>query len=629
MTQDGYANGGAATAAAADRISASVDSLAQALLGTDVTRQPLSALTGFRTPGPPAPAPALFDHWLTVSGPGRLAVRGLGTLVAADPVTAPAAPSATAAVDRLLARYGHAPVRGVPGPPDAAAFHLPVSAEPSAAQLRPEFAAPLARLAAGRQTLTPAELPTGSGVQIRLAVPPAFHALTVRGGSEQLADQLAEVADELFASTGVPPRRDWAVLSAVLADAVEAAGVLYAGVAAVEIEGRPSNASLVVARHRDPAPITELAAELANSRPHAEVWTVILPSGPAAVLVQGRTAEVPGLLSQDGARRWLVTSVVQAFLPLPDGESVLTVQLGTAQGEDWALYTEVFADLLRSIETGWDGVTAPVAAAPAPTPPAPTAPAPTPTPAPAPTPPPVLPPPPAAPPTPPTRGTPVNIPPPDFNPFAPPTTPATPAPAAAPTPTPTPTPVAAQQPLDPFGTVTADQPLDPFGTVTRNTSAPAPAAPTVARPHLRPPRHPRPKSSARAARAPRSTSRRPTSTPSPPSPKPPPRHRRPKSSARAARAPRSTSRRPTSTPSPRSPRPPPQHPAHRPPPHPCGTRSRKPALSPAAGTPGGCCCPAGPRPRRRRGSRSRSPYRRSAPGGCHRAARSRRPSPRG
>ncbi|MDH6109147.1 hypothetical protein P3T36_006230 [Kitasatospora sp. MAP12-15] len=426
MTQDGYADGGTAAAAAAERISASVDALADALLGPGATRQPLAALTGFREPSDADRAPALFDHWLTLSGPGRLAVRGLGTLVSGGSAR-PAAPTTATTVERLLARYGHAPVRGVVGPPDAAAFQLPVSAEPSGAPLRPEFAAPLARLAAGRQTLTPAELPTGQGVQVRLAVPPAFHALTARGDGAALAEQLAEVADELFAGADSTARRDWAVVGATLADPAEAAGVLYAGVAAVRIEGRPSNASLVVALHHAPGTIAELAGELANSRPQAEVWTVILPSGPAAVLVQGRTAAVPGVLAQDGARRWLVTSVVQAFLPLPDGESVLTVQLGTAQGEDWALYTEVFAQLLQSIEIGWDGVgPALKTAVPAP---------------------PVLP----------------------------------PAAAPAPAPAPIPEPAPARQPLDPFGTVTADQPLDPFGTVTRTTDAQPPAsAPAVA-----------------------------------------------------------------------------------------------------------------------------------------------------
>lgn len=356
MTQHEYP-GSAPVSAAADRISATLDSLAEALLGADVTRQPVTVLRR-RTDGPSAP---LFDVWLAPNGPGQVALPGLGTLVRGDsprPAGSGPAASASGTVRRLLARYGHAPVRGLggaDGPLDATAFQLPVSSEPSAAQLRPVFAAPLAELAAGQQTLTPAELPTGNGVQIRLLVPPAFHALTVQGGDEALAEQLGEVADELFASAKTPVRRDWAVIGATLTEEIAAAGVRYAGLAALEIDGQPSNASLVVALGHSPAPITQLAADLANSRPQAEVWTVILPSGPAAVLVQGRTAAVPGTLTPDGTRRWTVTSVVQAFLPLPDGVSVLTVQLGTARGEDWELYAGIFADLLRSIELGWDG----------------------------------------------------------------------------------------------------------------------------------------------------------------------------------------------------------------------------------------------------------------------------------
>ena len=435
MTQDGYAGGGAEVAAAADRISATLDSMAHALLGAEVSRQPHTALrarsdeASAAGTGPldkasaigagpldEASAPStgpLFEQWLSPAGPGRLAVRGLGTLVEGGSVPAPGAEAASAAgtVRRLLARYGEGPVRGVDGlyrPLDAAAFQLPVSAEPSAARLRPEFTAPLAELADGRQTLTAAELPTGSGVRVRLAVPPAFHALTARGGERALAEQLGEVADELFAGCGTATRRDWAVVAATLAEETEAADVLYAGVAALRIEGRPSNASLVVALGQSPRPITELAAQLADARPQAEVWTVIVPSGPAAVLVQGRTAAVPAALAPDGLRRWVVSSVVQAFLPLPDGLSVLTVQLGTAHGEDWALYTEVFADLLRSVEIGWDGEGAPgpvPLAAPAPAPAAELPPRP-------------VAPPPAAPATP-AQGTPLRPLPADFNPFAP------------------------------------------------------------------------------------------------------------------------------------------------------------------------------------------------------------------
>ena len=184
MTQDGQGGlTGAAVAAAAERISASLDSLAEALLGPAVTRHSPDALFS----GPPVPGgPALFDIWLTRTGPGRLARPGHGTLVSCTP-PAPAAASA-GTIEQLMTRYGRAAVRGVPYAQHAAAFQLPVSAEPSAARLRPAFAAPLAELAAGRQTLAPAELPTGSGVEVRFTVPPAFHALTVRGADEASAE---------------------------------------------------------------------------------------------------------------------------------------------------------------------------------------------------------------------------------------------------------------------------------------------------------------------------------------------------------------------------------------------------------------------------------------------------------
>ncbi|MFE9427329.1 hypothetical protein ACFYNO_30660 [Kitasatospora sp. NPDC006697] len=484
MTQDGYGGGagspvGAAAIAAgtpAELISATIDSFADALLGQRATRQPGSALQAG------VPGEALFATWLTQSGPGRLALPRTGTLVSCTggrPAPGSAGTAGTAA--RLLARFGEGPVRGLAGAPTAAGFQLPVSAEPSAARLRPPFAAPLAELAGGRHTLGPAELPTGTGVEVRLLVPPAFHALTVRGSDEALAAQLAEVAEELFAADGPAVRRDWAVLTALLADDAAEAGVRYAGLAAVEIDGRPSNASLVVAVQPNRTPIAELAAELATARPQAEVWTVILPSGPAVVLVQGRTGAVPAALAEDGSRRWVVSSVVQAFMPLPDGASLLSVQLGTAHGEDWERYAELFAQLLRSVELGWDGVDAratvpvdvtdtTVAPLSAPVPPAPPVPPAVPV-------VPVVPPPPSMPPT-------VPAPAPEPRPAAQPEPRPTPAPAPEPAPEPKPA------PLDPFGTVMAGQPAEPPRAVASTPPPPAPPTASPVAPPVAPPTTP-------------------------------------------------------------------------------------------------------------------------------------------
>lgn len=208
------------------------------------------------------------------------------------------------------------------------------------------------------------------------AGPAAGGAVTVQGvdpataaAAAELTAHLAEVAEELFSGTGPEPRRDFAVVAASLADAFTASGTVYAGVCAVETDGRPSDATLVVSLAQHPLPITGLATELATVRRHAEVWTVLLPAGPAAVLVEGRSVPVPGPLAADGRRRWTVTAVVEAFVPLPDGVSVLCVQLTTGQQQDWELYTEVFAELLTSVQFGWDGVAGKLTAPAVPAPP--------------------------------------------------------------------------------------------------------------------------------------------------------------------------------------------------------------------------------------------------------------------
>ncbi|MCU7825668.1 hypothetical protein, partial [Kitasatospora sp. DSM 101779] len=484
MTLDGFAG--------AERIAATLDVLAEALLDERATHYAAGSLTAFRREAHPS-ADALFGLRIAPGGPGVLTVRGLGTVVEGG--TARRIESAAGATAALAARFGAGEVRGVAvdataGDAVPGAFRLPVAPEPGDAKLRPPFTAELAALASERPTRAPEELSTGSGTEVRLVVPPVFHPLTARGGGAAVAAHLAEVAEELFAGAGPAVRRDWSVIAASLAGEAAAAGVVFAGLCALSAEGRTSHASLTVSLHRSSGPADRLAVQLADARPHAEVWTVLLPAGPAALLVEPRTSPVPAELTADGRRRWAVSSVVEAVLPLPDGATSLVLQLGTVQAEDWELYAGVFADVLQSVQLGWDGVGAaqpqpvaqpvaePVAAVPAPA--APPAPAPVPAPAapdsPVPVGPPVtaptlpqavfeqppaVPPMPAAPPVVPAappapapapvpvaaepalasaaepvptaaperpKGTPVRVPPPDFNPFAPPA----PAPAAAP-----------------------------------------------------------------------------------------------------------------------------------------------------------------------------------------------------
>ncbi|MEV7602597.1 hypothetical protein AB0O91_35010 [Kitasatospora sp. NPDC089797] len=557
MTQDVQFSAEANPFAAAEQVCATLGTLTDALFDEHTSRHP-AALLSAPAPAEHPAAEALFGLPLAPNGPVHEALQRLGTVITAGTARPGTGVRVADRVTTALhARYGGGAVRGAVadrGTTSAALFQLPVTGEFADAKLRPPFAPALAALAAGQQTRQPVELATGAGAEVRLVVPPGFHPLTSPGGpagvsaravpalpdadgrvpdtdgadratvaaAAELTRHLSEVAEELFGASGPEPRRDFAVISATLTDLLQDADVRFAGVCALERDGRASEAALVVSLARHPLPITALATELATVRRHAEVWTVLLPAGPAAVLVEGRTVPVPGALAGDGQRRWVVTSAVQAFVPLPDGGTVLCVQLSTARPEDWELYTEAFAELLKSIQFGWDGVPLPAAAAAPPLPAAP------------PTAPPVAPP--AAPataaaaPAPvakeaeaaeptaePTeqpvylRGTPVRIPPADFNPFAPVVEEAQPADTTTPGgPPPGPrkgTPVMipppdfdpfgisgqitttdrpAAQPADapaapdPFGTTLAtDRPADPFGTTVGPQGPAVPPPPAV------------------------------------------------------------------------------------------------------------------------------------------------------
>ncbi|BAJ27559.1 MULTISPECIES: hypothetical protein [Kitasatospora] len=512
MTQDGFA--------AADRITATLDAACAALLGSRATHYQAAALTAFRQSEHPA-AKALFGLRISQIGPGLLAVPKLGTVVEVSSLRRPNAAAGREAVPVLTNRFG-ASALGLGDLPSAAALRL--HAEPTGLEGDglAGFTPALAALAEPRVTVAPDELSTGSGVEARLVVPPLFHTLTVRGSGNALSAHLAETAEEVFSGGSPAERNDFAVVAALLAEQFAAADVAYAGIGALLMDGRRSRVSLLVSTVQCSQPIQDLAVDLSTERPYAEVWTVLLPAGPAALLVETRVVPTLKELRDENPNGHVRSTVVEAFVPMPDGATVLTVQLSTSDSEDWTVYTSVFADLLCTVQLAWDGVS--VAPAPVPVgrafPAAPPVSAPAPLPVPAQT-------APTAPPAPPAQlpvaaapepadspsGTAVRVPPSDFNPFGTPgpgdlpaqataspvlasadafAAPAAPAPAPEPAPTPTapapepvaPAPVAeAPEEADPAkGRLVKVPPPDfnPFAQTTPPPATPAPAPAPVA-----------------------------------------------------------------------------------------------------------------------------------------------------
>lgn len=470
-------NGLAHARAAANRVAATVDAVSEALLSGRAWLHPAASLTT------PVRVAALPSPGEPATGHERRVVAGAGAVVgwaSAEPAQGPVAADA---VRRVLDRLGAGPVLGREA--DAEALHLPVAAGPAPGDPRPALP-PLTGAADRSGPLRTADV---TGVRVRLTVPVVFHSLLVRGGADRVADHLVETAEEVLAGARGAARRDWAAVTASCADAARADGAFFAGLCRLDVGGRESTATLAaVVAPLDPGASAEPPGDPGAAPGHAGAHRVELPCGPATVLTEARTTPVPAALAADGRRRLIGTAAAVALVPLPDGERVLAVQLSTPHEQDWELYGAAFALVLESIEIAWDGVTAapeaPMApegregreeAAAAPT--APAAPAPAPAPAPA-----AEPAAAAAP-----AGTAVPAPAgPAPVPAAPPAP--APAPAAAPTPAPAvpaPAPADAAPAAAPAGT---DRPgkgtpvrvppadWDPFGTTSAAPAAPAPAA---------------------------------------------------------------------------------------------------------------------------------------------------------
>ncbi|MEV7188803.1 hypothetical protein [Kitasatospora sp. NPDC093102] len=197
-------------------------------------------------------------------------------------------------------------------------------------------------------------------LQIRFVVPPAFHEVPVLGADNQVAEELWELVCEVLASRSEETRVRWAVALAELIPPMAEAGVIHAGMCLVDVDGRPSTASIVASvcpliGTDYPGAVDFLLTRLALSRPEAEVTAIELPAGRAVAVIDAvATAVDDGSIPLDGLAVPLVdgvltTSVIQVHLPLPNESQLLSLELSTPCPEDWELHSELFADVVRSI----------------------------------------------------------------------------------------------------------------------------------------------------------------------------------------------------------------------------------------------------------------------------------------
>ncbi len=181
-------------------------------------------------------------------------------------------------------------------------------------------------------------------------VPPDFHQVPLeRGTEERTASQLQVLADMGLSDTG--QREALSLYLEALAVRLAKGNVVGTAFCAVQLDGRPSTATLTMAVHpthtADRGLAVMGAAEaMRREGRSASVEITDLGQHPAVTAVAERAA-VPGdaVSGEEGA----ALREMWVLVPVPGHEQAVMVTLSTPCLEDWDVYTNLVLDICRSL----------------------------------------------------------------------------------------------------------------------------------------------------------------------------------------------------------------------------------------------------------------------------------------
>lgn len=191
--------------------------------------------------------------------------------------------------------------------------------------------------------------------RLTFRVPPAFFELPVHEPEEQVGQALIELAQDVYPQ-GTPEL--WFQYAAtqlpVVAQMMEA-GVRYAGFCLLDLDGRRSTAT-VTATLLESVPdgrkmtASSVAAELAGLGERSQVETVWLTAGEAAVRFTADVTTLPAELTDSGRPEEVEVGKIAVFLPLRREAEMALFELSTPCMQDWDLYSDLFFNLVNTVE---------------------------------------------------------------------------------------------------------------------------------------------------------------------------------------------------------------------------------------------------------------------------------------
>lgn len=191
--------------------------------------------------------------------------------------------------------------------------------------------------------------------RLTFRVPPAFFELPVYEDPEQIGQALIELAQDVYPEGNPELWFQYAAIQLPVVAEMMDAGISYAGFCLLDLDGRRSTAS-VTATLLESVPdgqkmtASSIAAELAGSGDETQIETVWLAAGEAVARFSSEIMSLPAEITDSGRTEEVEIGKITVFLPLRREAEMALFELSTPCMEDWDLYSELFFNIVNTLE---------------------------------------------------------------------------------------------------------------------------------------------------------------------------------------------------------------------------------------------------------------------------------------
>jgi hypothetical protein len=190
-------------------------------------------------------------------------------------------------------------------------------------------------------------------VHVGWIMPPFMHELPVDANdSDDAARRLKDIAVAVLPNRGEEDQYTFALQLGNQLEPMKAAGVTYAGLCFLEVNGEPTTSTITVsqvAHGQDEATLLPTIEKTLSLRyRHDEIQQSTLPCGRCITRIGPAPFQFEDV--RTGETQRVERTLLQVYLPLPDTGEMMIFELSVPSAEGWDLHSDLFAEILKTVD---------------------------------------------------------------------------------------------------------------------------------------------------------------------------------------------------------------------------------------------------------------------------------------